>query len=345
MPSRKRLGKVSYPSKSDSATGKTGGARPSVQHNDSLRADIEAARAAISSPESGRASAAGTASGSAASIDTHATLVQGSELSTAGGDEDDGDDIADALLAALDARDAADDQVVKATAAVDGTAHVGLSKRSLLNGGIKKKSKAQAKKEKRAAEEEAMRVQAREEFKANGGQPDLAEVERRGIGELCQVLNAEMYEINPDGHCLYAAVADQLGVRKNQPTDFKSARFAAAAYMRAHPDDFIPFITDEDVVTGAKEEVGSSDTSGSPQEHFAKYCTAIEETGVWGGQPEILALSHAYEVPVHVVQVGLPTLKIGEEAYASSSKTPLVISYHRHMYGLGEHYNSLRPRE
>ncbi|KAK0540708.1 OTU protein [Tilletia horrida] len=344
MPSRKRMGKVSYPAKTEAgansgAPGKKSAA-PQLQHQDSLRADIEAARELMSSPESGKTTAGSTSLLSATSTRTAATTEPSSE--GGGEDEEDGLDIADALLAALDARDEAETQVQKATAAATDSAQHG--KRVLLSGGIKKKSKAQAKKEKREAEEEAMRVQAREELKANGGQPDLAAVEKRGIGELCEVLNAEMYEINPDGHCLYAAVADQLGVRKSRPTDYKSARQAAASYMRANPNEFIPFIADEDVVTGAKEQVGSSNDSKSPEEHFNEYCSAIENTGVWGGQPEILALSHAYEVPIHVVQVGLPILKIGQDDYGTANPTPLVISYHRHMYGLGEHYNSLRPR-
>ncbi|KAE8216392.1 hypothetical protein CF327_g419 [Tilletia walkeri] len=332
MPSRKSLGKVSYPSKTQPPSKKA----PQLLHQDSLRADIAAARESMGSPESNK--------NSMAPLTATTSISAGTGDGGAGGDDDDGPDIADELLAALDARADADSQVDSATAAADGQDQGGVGKRALLNGGVKKKSKAQAKKEKREAEEEAMRVQAREELKANGGQPDLAAAEKRGIGELCEVYNAEMYEINPDGHCLYAAVADQLGVRKNQPTDYKSTRHAAAEYMRAHPDDFIPFMADEDVVTGAKEKVGSSNESKAPEAHFEEYCSAIENTGVWGGQPEILALSHAYEVPIHVAQVGQPVLKIGEDNYGEANTVPLVISYHRHMYGLGEHYNSLRPR-
>ncbi|CAD6890300.1 unnamed protein product [Tilletia caries] len=288
MPSRKSLGKVSYPSKSQAPAGAS--AADSKKKAPQLMASL-----------------------------TATTAKSGDNGGQEEEEEDGGLDLADELLAALDARRDADDGVKTAGAQSESG-------------------------EKREAEEEAMRVQAREELKANGGQPDLAAAERRGIGELCEVYNAEMYEINPDGHCLYAAVADQLGVRKSQPTDYKSTRHAAAEYMRAHPDDFLPFIADGDVVTGAKEQVGPSSESKGPEAHFEEYCSAIENTGVWGGQPEILALSHAYEVPIHVAQVGMPVLKIGEDNYGSTNRVPLVISYHRHMYGLGEHYNSLRPR-
>ena len=43
-----------------------------------------------------------------------------------------------------------------------------------------------------------------------------------------------------DGHCLYRAVGDQLGGGK--ANDYWTVRTKAAAYMRAHPDQFLPFL-------------------------------------------------------------------------------------------------------
>jgi len=34
-------------------------------------------------------------------------------------------------------------------------------------------------------------------------------------------------------------------------------------------------------------------------------------------------------------------VKVGTEEASSPEDLPVIISYHRHMYGLGEHYNSL----
>lgn len=65
-------------------------------------------------------------------------------------------------------------------------------------------------------------------------------------------LGVEMHEINPDGHCLYAAVADQLqlhGLKQGlfrSVSSYKGARKVTAQYMRDHPDDFAPFISDSD---------------------------------------------------------------------------------------------------
>ena len=53
------------------------------------------------------------------------------------------------------------------------------------------------------------------------------------------------------------------------------------------------------------------------------YCDAVENTGVWGGQPEILALSRAYKTQIHVVQAGSPVLKVGE---GEQKGEPLQIS-------------------
>jgi len=86
----------------------------------------------------------------------------------------------------------------------------------------------------------------------------------------------------------------------------------------------------------------------SPGE-FEQYCVSIRDTALWGGEPEILALSRAYNVPIHVIQGGNPPVVIHNPIGAPNdedirSKRALRISYHRRMYGLGEHYNSLRPK-
>ena len=81
---------------------------------------------------------------------------------------------------------------------------------------------------------------------------------------------------------------------------------------------------------------------------FSSYCATIRDTGAWGGEPEIQALSKAYKVPIFVVQAAKP--HIVPHAPDPNSTTEfgdrnvIRISYHRRMYGLGEHYNSLRPK-
>ena len=58
-----------------------------------------------------------------------------------------------------------------------------------------------------------------------------------------------------------------------------------------------------------------------------------------GGHLELQAISTALDVCIEVYSAENPVLKIGEEKEGA----PLRLSYHLHAYGLGEHYNSVRP--
>ncbi|KAG8983223.1 hypothetical protein FRB94_007619 [Tulasnella sp. JGI-2019a] len=169
--------------------------------------------------------------------------------------------------------------------------------------------------------------------------------EERAIKHVCDQLGLEMHEINPDGHCLFSAVADQLALlRKLSPlqTNYKTTRAAAANYMLDHPDDFLPFLPSMDGEDGA----GATDDGLMTPKNFAQYCSTIRNTGVWGGEPEIMALSRAYNVPIHVAQWGQPPIVChSPDGMEVDPHLPSVkVSYHRRMYGLGEHYNSLRPK-
>jgi OTU domain-containing protein 6 len=76
----------------------------------------------------------------------------------------------------------------------------------------------------------------------------------------------------------------------------------------------------------------------TPQQ-FEKYCVAIRDTAVWGGEPEILALSRAFAVPIHVIQSGSPPIVEHNPSLPGrghANKKAARISYHRRMYGLGE---------
>jgi OTU domain-containing protein 6 len=158
---------------------------------------------------------------------------------------------------------------------------------------------------------------------------------RRGC--VCSVLTKK--QINPDGHCLFAAVADQLSLLSILPSSeatYANTRAAAANYIRAHPDDFLPFLP-----STSGEDGQGANVSGlmSPSE-FTGYCDAIQNTGIWGGEPEILALSRHFGVPIHVIQGGAPPVVIHNPSNMVDEdihdKHAVRISYHRYMYGLGE---------
>ena len=158
----------------------------------------------------------------------------------------------------------------------------------------------------------------------------------------CADLTNTCLEVNPDGHCLFAAVADQLavlGILPRTQATYAVTRTAAANYIYTHPDDFLPFLPSID----GEDGVGATDAGFMTPRQFGIYCTAIRDTAVWGGEPEILALSRAYNIPIHVIQSGTPPVVVHNPAGTpdhddglDGTKSVVRISYHRRMYGLGE---------
>jgi OTU domain-containing protein 6 len=69
---------------------------------------------------------------------------------------------------------------------------------------------------------------------------------------------------------------------------------------------------------------------------FEDYCSAIKDTSTWGGEPEIVALSRAFNIPIHIVQGGKPPVVVHEPEDESTNDKIVRISYHRKLYGLGE---------
>ncbi|KAJ1678831.1 OTU protein [Spiromyces aspiralis] len=187
-----------------------------------------------------------------------------------------------------------------------------------------KKSKAKRRLQRRQEEIERIQEEAAKEAE---GMVDMQKVELDAINQLIALHDLTIHEVRPDGHCLYAAFADQLNQYHGQKVTYLDLRKQTAKYMREHVDDFMPFMI---------HDSGDMFT----EDDFQKYCDELEITAVWGGQQEILALSHVFKVPVDVYQMGQPKLRISEHYDAA----PVAMSYHKHAFGLGEHYNSLRKR-
>ncbi|KAH8920576.1 cysteine proteinase, partial [Atractiella rhizophila] len=202
------------------------------------------------------------------------------------------------------------------------------------------KNRQQARKDRKEAEVLKQREQAEQE--AREAPDDGAEEERRRLDVICRKQHWQIYEMEPDGHCLFNAIADQLNFwRISSNETYATTRRAAAAFMMEHPDDFLPYLPASEI------DPSSPDGVLSP-EKYSEYCDSIATTAVWGGQTEINALSRYWKIPIHVIQSDGPEVKVGEEAEGENGKkgkkrAPLRISYHKKMYGLGEHYNSVRP--
>lgn len=187
-------------------------------------------------------------------------------------------------------------------------------------------SKAQKRREKKAKEEKDREAEilAQEELNKNG--PRL--VELGTLKNLLKPRELALHTIPSDGDCLYNAIRHQLDITGRKPIDTISLRKLTAEYIQANKDSLIFYMSNPDT--------GDSLTD----EEFDKYCDAVRNTKAWGGQIEISALAEILQAPIEVLQAtGPPTIQ-GADQF---KKPNLVITYHRHMYSLGEHYNGTKP--
>lgn len=72
-------------------------------------------------------------------------------------------------------------------------------------------------------------------------------------------------------------------------------------------------------------------------EFFKNLCDKTENTSEWGGEIELQALSKKLEVPITVYSAVSVPRSFGENYSAPN----LLLSYHKHYYALGAHYNSV----
>ncbi|GBB84272.1 hypothetical protein RclHR1_01090011 [Rhizophagus clarus] len=230
--------------------------------------------------------------------------------------DDDNEDIADKLLARMEAKRVEEEE--KAALKASKATNIEVPK-------SKKPNRHKIRQERKAAKMVESQREAEDEA---SNQINMKEIENKKITEKIITMDLAIKEIAPDGHCLYNAISDQLQIRHNIVIGYKELRRKAAAYMREHSDEFIPFLP-----------ATQSGEMCSP-EQFSKYCDDLENTAVWGGELEILAISKSLKLPVHVVQMSSPLLKISDDIFPNTK--PIIISFHQYMYGLGSHYNSLR---
>ena len=185
-------------------------------------------------------------------------------------------------------------------------------------GGTKKKTKKQ-----KAEEAERAREKRIADHHAGAG-PSERDVEMGKLEAQLSPLGLKIHEIPADGHCLYRSLAHQLQAQ-GEAVDFLQCRKEIAAHIRANAADFAPYI---DAAEG-----GSAD--------IASYCAVVADSSEWGGQLEITALAHARKRKVTVFSADAPPLHTGDEY--TDQGPPIELAYHRHYYGLGEHYNAVAP--
>ncbi|XP_053676233.1 deubiquitinase OTUD6B [Anopheles nili] len=188
-------------------------------------------------------------------------------------------------------------------------------------------SKAQRRRDKKAQDNRERDAQIKqEEAILQKNSPRI--LENNQINAILKKRGFISHTVPADGDCLYNAISHQLTQLGIGSHTVKDLRNLAADYIDANRDSLICYMSHPD----------TGDVL-NPEE-YAKYCQQVRATKAWGGEIEIKALSTILKCPIEIIQaVGPPTMH-GED---HTKDRKLVLTYHRHMYSLGEHYNSTRP--
>lgn len=184
--------------------------------------------------------------------------------------------------------------------------------------------------------------------------PSRRQVEIDSLTELyLHPQNLEMQEVEADGNCLFRAVAMQccrlglgVGAFHSDKSYVKIREICANVLIGLNRGEYEPFA-----------EFGEGHASNGDDERnhpatYEEYVNNIRSPSkcTWGGQLELRALSEGLKCPIVVFSADGPTLTMGAE-YARNSrendwrkKRVMLLSFHRHYYALGEHYNSIIPK-
>ncbi|KAL7546536.1 hypothetical protein ACHAWF_013949 [Thalassiosira exigua] len=163
----------------------------------------------------------------------------------------------------------------------------------------------------------------------------------------------EVEEVAADGNCLYRAVGAQcrrLGLDavdvKSEDCYGKVRELCAEVLMGPSRAEYEPF------AECGEGHVSDGDVGNHPAT-YAEYVKNVRSTSVWGGQLELRALSEGLKCPIVVFSAEAPPLTMGAEHAPAGeggddehrgTRKALLLSFHRHYYALGEHYNSVVPK-
>lgn len=125
-----------------------------------------------------------------------------------------------------------------------------------------------------------------------------------------------MREIDGDGNCLFRSFSDQFHGVETRHKDF---RFLAVNYMRINPDNFKPFI-DEDEIT------------------WDEYLATMSKDSEWGDHFELQALSQHFKINIVIHMRGGPPMLLMN--FPKKNRT-IHLAYHLGE-NFGEHYSSVR---
>ena len=178
-----------------------------------------------------------------------------------------------------------------------------------------KPSKSMLKKQALNTQMEAQRRAALESLSSSSSKI-IADAEETDLAGQFAHHSLILFPITPDGNCLFSAVRHQL--TQQHMSNIEDLRQLATMHIQDNAAEYEAFMVDESL---------------------QDYCQRMSRSGEWGGQLELVALSKALGASIRVFQAHSEPLIFSPDNSCGSSV--LNISYHRHAYALGEHYNSL----
>eukprot|EP01017_Pseudomicrothorax_dubius_P002722 TRINITY_DN1019_c0_g1_i4.p1 TRINITY_DN1019_c0_g1~~TRINITY_DN1019_c0_g1_i4.p1 ORF type:complete len:364 (-),score=120.94 TRINITY_DN1019_c0_g1_i4:702-1793(-) len=127
-----------------------------------------------------------------------------------------------------------------------------------------------------------------------------------------------MRDVDGDGNCLFRSIADQL---EGTETNHKDYRMRAVDYMRDNPDDFRPYIDEDEI-------------------KWDDYLAKMSKDAEWGDHMELQALSQALRVNIIIhMKSAAPMMMINFPK--SIDESTFHLAYHV-AENIGEHYSSVR---
>jgi len=128
-----------------------------------------------------------------------------------------------------------------------------------------------------------------------------------------------VHPIMGDGNCLFRAISHQVYGTEDRHYD---VRTTCVAEMERHPDDFAPFLLDED-------------EGWEGPDAFADYCKAMRTPGEWGGNLEVVAAGRALCRHIVIHRLSEPRWEVVAVGVPEGSAT-IHVSYHN-----ANHYASV----
>jgi len=200
-----------------------------------------------------------------------------------------------------------------------------------VGGGPSKLSKAEKRRQKKEQDDLKREAEIKAAEEANRYGP--RNIETQSIKQQLKDRGLTIHDIPSNGDCMFNSILHQS---PGLATGTSELRRATADELLANCFDYLPFMT-------------SSNGEPMTQEEFDEYCQKMaSQPTAWGSQVELRAIAQVFGVTIEVVQGEGPVVVVkGDREHLDKSKpgksSPIVVTFHKHYFGLGEHYNSTKP--